>query len=58
MGDTSNGIVRETLLYSPIRYFFFQIPLYIFFIRSYREFSSEDPKIKRKNKKFILIEKN
>jgi hypothetical protein len=38
--------------------FFFLMTLYIFFIRSYKESSSEYSYIKRKNKKCILIEIN
>jgi hypothetical protein len=72
LGGNVNEIVRKTLHYYPIRYFFrhlffdrrwptffFQITLYIFFYSSYKESSFEYSYIKRKNKKCkILIEKN
>jgi hypothetical protein len=62
-------VVRKTLHYYPIRYFFQHLffdtrlffsnyTLYIFFIRSYKESSSEYSYIKIKNKKCILNEKN
>jgi hypothetical protein len=38
--------------------FFFKLYSIYFFIRSYKEFSSEYSYIKRKNKKCILNEKN